>query len=102
MYQLLYLVTVIIGKKMKKLIYLTLLSFIITSCIFEPPSCEHEDIIAFRKKSGEYTGNWGRAQYGEFNGHRYILFIGGSASCVIHDPDCPCDKHKEESSLFSW
>lgn len=68
----------------------------------EPPSYEKEDIIAFHKKSGEYTGNRGRAQYGELNGHRYILFIVGNTSCVIHNPDCPCDKPKEESSLFSW
>lgn len=36
----------------------------------------------------------------EYDGHSYIIFGNGESRCIVHDPDCKCQKNKD--SMFDW
>jgi len=36
----------------------------------------------------------------EYNGHTFLIFGDGEARCIVHDPDCKCQKKKD--SMFDW
>ena len=36
----------------------------------------------------------------EYNGHTFLIFGDGESRCIVHDPDCKCQK--KEESIFDW
>ena len=36
----------------------------------------------------------------EYNGHTFLIFGDRESRCIVHDPDCKCQKKKD--SMFDW
>ena len=36
----------------------------------------------------------------EYNGHTFLIFGDSESRCIVHDPDCKCQKKKD--SMFDW
>ncbi len=38
----------------------------------------------------------------EYNGHTFLIFGDSESRCIVHDPDCKCQKKKDSDSMFDW
>lgn len=82
---------------MKKILFLIALTLSLTSCVDKStdnvPDVNIDDAMYI-----QYTDNLHRkltpVQF-EYNGHKYIVFMGYESHSTVHDPDCDCYlKHK--------
>ena len=73
---------------MKKILYLLACTLLVGCCapgeIPDPIKIEDRAVV--------------RPYHFEYNGHKYIYFLGYDNSNIVHDPDCSCCK--EEFSLW--
>ena len=82
---------------MKKLIYILLIVIgcISMSCSSEQPK-NNEHIARVCTQSGEYVSCRMDVLKVEHKDHEYLLFYWGGGRCIVHDPDCSCNKQNSE------
>lgn len=82
---------------MKKLIYILLIVIgcISTSCSSEP-SKNNEHLARVCTQSGEYANCRMSVLKVEYQDHEYLMFGWGGGRCIVHNPDCHCNKQKSE------
>lgn len=74
-----------------------MLSVMLTGCV-NPDTYNVPEVEWHKTMYIEYSDGIHRKLtpvYFEFNGHKYITFMGSQSHSTVHDPDCDCYlKHK--------
>lgn len=82
---------------MKKILFLITLTLSLTSCV-DKSTDNVPDVNIDETMYIQYTDNLHRKLTPvrfEYNGHKYIAFMGYESHSTVHDPDCDCYlKHK--------
>jgi len=83
-------------KNVLKFIALLVATFSIASCMPKPKTNEEvyqssPDVVWYQING--CPEHCMRVTPFEYKGHKYIMFGGGEARTIVHDPDCPCDGH---------
>ena len=80
---------------MKKIFFI-MLSVMLTGCV-NADNVNVPEVQRDEKMYIEYSDGLHRAitpVHFEYNGHKYICFIGPQSHSTVHDPDCECyQKH---------
>jgi hypothetical protein len=81
---------------MKKMFFI-ILAVMLTGCI-NPDSSNVPVVQRYETMYIEYADGLHRAitpVHFDYNGHKYITFMGSQSHSTVHDPDCDCYlKHK--------
>jgi hypothetical protein len=82
---------------MKKILFLIALTLSLTSCVNKSTD-NVPDVNIDETMCIQYTDKLYRkltpVQF-EYNGHKYIAFMGYESHSTVHDPDCDCNNNNK-------